>query len=177
MISNRARRISSIDHIHQSIAAGQSGERRFYDSCKMAHLDIKKTRKAHDLSHIDFIVDGYTYDVKGIKDSHKEGNILLELKNVQGKIGWCNPKKTPEYIAFDFGCFFLCAKNTDLYQAANNLCDLKDLVDKAKDCLYKGYTRKGRKDLMTMVALQDVLNECEHWFLPYREYREPMELL
>ena len=37
--------------------------------------------------------------------------------------------------------------------------------------------RKDRKDLMTVVTLFDVLNTCEHWFLPYQEHRSPMELL
>lgn len=178
MMSRKAQGMSSGQHIAKSLSTGESGERRFYDSCKSAGIKIKKTDKKSDIGHIDFIVnEDSSYDVKGLKDSHKNGNILLELKNVQGKIGWCNNKNTPEWIAFDFGIFFVCVKNDQLFTLAEKKCDLKDKVTKAKDCLYKAYTRKDRKDLMTMVRLSDVLGECDHWILPYKEYRQPMELL
>jgi hypothetical protein len=178
MISKKAQGMSSGQHIAKSINVGASGERRFYDSCKAAGMNIKKTGKKSDIAHVDFIVkDKVTFDVKGLKDSHKNGNILLELKNVQGKKGWCNDQNTPEWIAFDFGIFFVCAKNTHLYELTKKICNLRSKVSKAKDCLYKGYTRKDRKDLMTMVKLSDVLAECDHWILPYKEYRQPMELL
>jgi hypothetical protein len=177
MISRKAQGMSSAGHIAKSTAVGQSGERRFYDSCKAAGLNIKKTSKKHDLAHIDFVMDGETYDVKGLKDSTKEGNILLELKNVQGKKGWCNKENTPEWIAFDMGGMFICLRNTDLYNTVQKLCNLDDLVGKAKDCLYKGYTRKDREDLMTMITLQDALYGCDHFFVPYKEHRQPMDLL
>ena len=48
---------------------------------------------------------------------------------------------------------------------------------KVDQCLYKGYRRKGRKDMMSMVLLNDVLNHCEHWFLPYCEYEIPIDKL
>lgn len=177
MISRKAQGMSSAAHIYKSQQTGQSGERRFYDSCKAVNKDIKKTGKNEDIGHTDFIVDGETYDVKGLKDSTKEGNILLEIKNVQGNRGWCNEDGDPTWIAFDCGGMFLCVKNKDLYQAVELFCDLDDAAGKAKDCLYKGYTRKGRKDLMTMITIADTLKVCEHYFLPYKEYRQPMELL
>lgn len=169
--------MSSVRHIQKSQQTGQSGERRFYDSCKAAGKDIKKTSRADDIGHIDFIVDGETYDAKGLKDSTKEGLIFVELKNVQGKQGWCNKHGDPTWIAFDCGGMFLCAKNADLYRAANSLCNLKDLATNAKDCLYKAYTRKDRQDLITMIKIEDVLQRCEYYFLPYKEYNTPMELL
>ena len=66
-------------------------------------------------------------------------------------------------------------KNIDLYNLAKKKCDLRDKVHKVDECLHKGYTRRGRKDLMSMVLLQDVLQECEHWFLPYMKYHIPIE--
>ena len=105
-----------------------------------------------------------------------ELKVVLEIKNVQGEMGWCNGEQKPAWIAFDYGAFFLCAKNDDLFDLANT-CDWTDKVTNFKDSLYKGYTRKGREDLMTTVYLYDILNTCEHWFLPYEEYRSPMELL
>ena len=178
MISNKAKGMSSFKHIQKSQDTGESGERRFYDSCRAAGKDIKKTKKGDDMHrHTDFLVDGVPFDVKGLKQSQSEGRIILEVLNVQGKMGWCNHKKKPEWVAFDFGGFFLCAKNEDLYDLTQDLCDLKDKASNIKDSLWKGYTRKNRKDLMTTVLLQDVLDDCEHWFLTYNQYRSPMELL
>ena len=178
MISNKAKGMSSFKHIQKSQDTGESGERRFYDSCRAAEKDIKKTKKGDDMHrHTDFLVDGVSFDVKGLKQSQSEGRVILEVLNVQGKMGWCNHKKKPEWIAFDFGGFFLCARNEDLYDITQDFCQLKDTVPNIKDSLYKGYTRKNRKDLMTTVLLHDVLDDCEHWFLPYKQYRAPMQLL
>ncbi len=177
MISNKAKQMSSHGHVKKSNNLGSNGERRFYDSCKNAKLNIFKSSVDQNMAHVDFIVNNMTFDVKGLKDSHKQGKIILELKNVQGAQGWCNAKGTPEWLAFDFGAFFVCVKNTDLYTCVKKLCNLKETTSKAKDCLYKAYSRTDRKDLLTMITLQDALNNCEHWFLPYGEYFEPMELL
>ena len=177
MISDKAKRMSSAGHIEKSLKTGQEGQQRFYDSCRAAGKSIKKTGQRDDIkNHTDFIVDDQGFDVKGLKQSQKEGRVLLEIKNVQGKIGWCNGEQKPSWIAFDYGAFFLCVKNDDLYDLAHT-CNWDEKVDHIKKSLYKGYARKGRKDLMTTVLLYDVLNTCEHWFLPYEEYRSPMELL
>ncbi len=176
MISNKAKGMSSGYHVQKSINVGEDGQRRYYDSCKTAGMVIKKTGKTQDIKHVDFIVNGLTVDVKGLKDSHKLGNILLEVKNVKGNNGWCS-ESGPETIAFDFGAFFLNVRNSDLIKLIEKLCNLNDKVSKVNLSLYKGYTRKDRLDLITMVTLKDVLNNCEHWFLPFESYKEPMELL
>ena len=177
MISNKAKNMSSAGHIQKSLSTGMEGQQRFYDSCRAAGKSVKKTSKSDDIkNHTDFIVDDARFDVKGLKQSQKEGKILLEIKNVQGKMGWCNGEQKPEWVAFDYGAFFLCVKNDHLYDLAHT-CNWDEKVGHIKDSLYKGYTRKGRSDLITTVLLYDVLNTCEHWFLPYEEYRSPMELL
>ena len=174
MISNKARNMSSAGHINKSINVGQEGQQRFYDSCRAADKEIKKTGQYDDIkNHTDFVVDGMGFDVKGLKQTQKEGKILLEIKNVQGEMGWCNDLNKPEWIAFDFGAFFLCAKNKDLYNYAIEYCKLNDRVTSIKNALH----RKGREDLMTIIYMSSVLECCEHWFLPYEEYRSPMELL
>lgn len=177
-ISNKARQISSFKHIQKSAQTGASGEQRFYDSCKAAGKNIKKSSANHDIyKHIDFLVDEVSFDVKGLKQSQKEGKILLELLNVKGQMGWCNNKETPQYIAFDFGGFFLCVCNKDLYKFVKSKCDLNYFVDKIEDSIYKAYRRKDRMDLITLIKLEDALRTCDHWFLPYQEYKTPMELL
>lgn len=176
MISKKAKHLSSDSHIKKSWSVGDDGQQKYYQSCKAAGLDIKKTKKEQDFNHIDFFVEGKSVDVKGLKDTHKEGKILLELKNVQGYDGWCS-KSGPEWIAFDFGAFFLHVTNSDLIKLVKNKCDLKEKVSHVSEALYKSYTRKNRKDQMTVVMLSDVIKECEHWFLPIKPWSFPMDLV
>jgi hypothetical protein len=175
MISKKAKKMSGAAHIAHSEAKGTEGERKFYDSCMAKKLNVKKTPKKDDINHIDFIVDGKTYDVKGLKASHNHGLIVLEKINVQGKQGWCNPDGVPEWVAFDFGILFLCVKNLDLYNLMEECCDLEDLAPNAMKCYHRGWTRKGRKDLITMVGLNEVFVSCEHWILPIQKYHQKME--
>ena len=174
MISQKAKNLSSASHIKKSYQTGQSGQRRFYDSCKALGHDIKQANKRQDIAHIDFFLNGETVDVKGLKDEHKNGRVILELKNVQGKDGWCS-EKSSKWIAFDFGGFFLVAKTIDLIDLVKSKCDLNNLVPRLKDALYAGYTRKDRSDLITIVKIQDVLNNCHHKILPYSDYHVPMD--
>lgn len=164
--------MSSHRHIQYSQAVGDDGQRRYYNSCRAANLNIQKTTKANDMNHVDFIVDGKTVDVKGIKKSHKKAQILVELKNVLGKDGWCSANG-PEFVSFDFGLFFIHVKNADLLNLVKKKCNMKTFVPKYEDALYKAYSRKGRDDLMTLVSLTDVIQECEHWFLPFEDFHEP----
>ena len=178
MISNKAITMSSPCHVAHSRFEGASGERRFYDSCKALQLDIKKSSNKDNIyKHVDFVVRGVTFDVKGMKDSHKYGQIILEIKNVQGKRGWCNDEDLPSWVAFDFGLFFINVKNADLFKLVKNHCDLKDMAKTAKACLYKGFSRKDREDLITAVTIQDVFRECENWILPYGQPKQEMELI
>lgn len=175
MISNKAKSMSNQSHIKKSWRIGENGQEKYYQSCKAANLDIKKTTKEQDMGHVDFVVEGKTVDVKGLKDTHKEGKILLEIKNVQGKDGWCS-KSGPEWIALDFGAFFFHVKNSDLIKLIKKKCDLTQEVSKISDALYKSYSRRDRKDLMTVVSLTDVVKSCEHWYLPHRTWTD-MNLL
>jgi hypothetical protein len=175
MISKTAKQMSSNYHIKKSWTLGEDGQQKYYQSCKAANLNVKKTTKEQDLNHVDFFVDGKSVDVKGLKDTHKEGKILIEIKNVQGKEGWCS-KNGPEWIAFDFGAFFFHAKNSDLLKLVKSKCNLNEKVSKISEALYKSYTRKNRQDVITIVSLTDVIKECEHWYLPSRNWSLPMEL-
>ena len=176
MMSNKAKGLSGSSHIAHTKKLMDESVKRYQHSCLSAGLDIKKTGKQQDIGHVDFVVNGETVDLKGIKNSTREGKILLEFLNVRGKSGWCNEKGTPMWIAFDFGAFFLHVKNIELFNLAKEKCKLKDLAKNINDCLYKGYRRSGRKDLMSMVTLKDVLAGCPSaWYLPYQEYEIPIK--
>jgi hypothetical protein len=51
---------------------------------------------------------------------------------------------------------------------AEEKCDLEDLVDNPRDALYKGYTRKGNKDLISMVRMEDILS-LPHQVVQYQD--------
>jgi len=166
--------MSSFGHIKRSESIGESGQQKYYQSCKAANLDVKKTSKEKDLTHVDFLVEGKTVDVKGLKETHKQGKIILELKNVKGENGWCS-SSGPEWVAFDFGAFFFHAKTSDLIKLIKKKCDLKAKVSKIDDALYKSYGRKNREDQMTVVSLTDVIMFCKHWYLPNRDWIPDMD--
>ena len=113
MISDKAKGLSGLSHVAHTKKLMDESTKRYHHSCLSAGLTIKKTGKAQDIGHVDFVVNGETVDLKGLKNSTREGKILLEFLNVNGKTGWCNENGTPLWIAFDFGAFFLHAKNVD----------------------------------------------------------------
>ena len=75
-------------------------QRGINGSCLAAGLTIKKATKKQDIGHVDFIINGETVDLKGLKNSTREGQILVEFLNVRGKTGWCNEKGTPFMDSF-----------------------------------------------------------------------------
>lgn len=165
MISRNARNLSSKSHVDYSKNLGENGQNKYFTSCMAANIKITRSNRQQDISHIDFFIDGESVDVKGLKRSHRQGLILLELKNVMGYDGWCS-KSGPKWIAFDFGAFFVHVKTSDLLSIVSSKCDLTKRVDRAEDCLYKAYTRKQRQDLVTMIKLEDIMKNCEYWLLP-----------
>ena len=90
MMSNKAKGLSGSAHIAHTKKLMDESVKRYQHSCLSAGLDIKKTGKQQDIGHVDFVVNGETVDLKGIKNSTREGKILLEFMNVVCKTGWCN---------------------------------------------------------------------------------------
>lgn len=95
-------------------------------------------------------------DVKGLK-SLKRGLplqdelIWIELKNVQGKLGWLYGKA--DYFAFQtFNSWLLCPK-----EALQDL--VAKIVDKTKQSqppICTIYQRKNRKDMLTLIPTQQI---------------------
>jgi len=120
--------------------------------------------------HTDVWLEGASVDVKGLKRSHKKGNVLLEFKNVQGYDGWCSPSGADK-LAFLFpdGFYMLdtlaVAKRWSQYvyhncegkiDRRNGLCSNKQL--------YQLVGRKGRKDVFTYIKKSDLLQDnYEFW--------------
>ena len=112
----------------------------------------------------------YNFDVKARKrksrkdDSAQDEFIWIEFKNVVGKEGWLYGKA--DYIAFERENDFVVVYRPDLVEASELLVDLGANVDKANKALYKGYQRKGRKDLIAMIKFNDIFLYTNHFILP-----------
>lgn len=103
-------------------------------------------------SHIDFTCDvRFKVDVKSMKDPN---TIWIELKNVKGDDGWLYGKAT--HFAFERANCFVVVNQANLISLVDAKVDMKTIVDKADDCLYKLYTRLNRKDLLTKLRPSDL---------------------
>ena len=124
-MSDKARGLSGSKHVAHTQKLMDESTERYQHSCLSATLSIKKATKKQDIGHVDFVVEGETVDLKGLKNSTREGKILLEFLNVAGKTGWCNENGTPLWIAFDFGAFLSRGSSecrTSANSSINALC-------------------------------------------------------
>jgi hypothetical protein len=95
-------------------------------------------------------------DVKGLKKINREDaepneNIhWIEIKNVKGNDGWA--WGCANYFAFETNDYFIVVPKDPLQKLVSEKCKLKE---KGKG-LYKLYTRRDRKDVMTLVKTIDL---------------------
>jgi len=124
-----------------------------------------------DRDHIDCNLSGRTVDVKGMRRSHRNGFVLVEFTNVEGKTGWCHPDSGAELLAFLFDEGFYVVCMMDLYEASKALVTkhngntkvLRENGVRAKDGLYKlvgrtPYKGTDRKDVFTYITKRDLLS-------------------
>lgn len=123
--------------------------------------DVRAADLKEQFSHVDYFSDFGKIDVKARKrvarsdDNTQDDLVWLEFKNVQGKFGWLYGKA--DWIAFERNEDFVLVKRHDLALMAEKLCAVGDRVAVGKDALYKGYQRSGRKDLLSIVKMSDIL--------------------
>lgn len=110
--------------------------------------------------HWDIEIDGYKYDVKGLKKVtrndyfYSEDFHFIELKNVNGDNGWLFGDA--DYFAFETNYYWVIVNDVRLKKLVKDKCKNKVVknVDESLYCLYK---RKGRDDLMTMFKTIDLM--------------------
>jgi hypothetical protein len=145
---------------------GQEVEREFADLLRKRDPDFRKATKQEQYRHIDYHSYFGTIDVKAKKrisrsDSSEQDDLIwLEFKNVQGKKGWLTGETS--VIAFERDNDFVLFLRKNILYWAQRKCDLNDKVLHSKDALYKGYTRKGRNDLISIVNMQEMIDEVAH---------------
>jgi hypothetical protein len=173
MITNKARSLSSADHIAHSLQTGKEGEADFISMCAFMGIDCIPASQEQQFKHVDFIIAGnIKIDVKGYKRSHEMGYAIIEVKNVQGKAGWCSESSEADMIAFNMGMFYhIVPKKWLLNFVRGKYKKQKDksIVTASKmppyqDLLYKLYQRQERQDLMMVIETAD-LYQCPHYWL------------
>jgi Holliday junction resolvase len=140
----------------QSRYAGTLSEKRFVDAMYLqGHLVIKGSQAQDIHDHVDFIVTTkdktFTVDVKRSEGSE---TIWIEIKNVQGKLGWLYGKA--DCIAFDSTILFkiLMVDREELkeYIHKNTTKEFKP----KEHALHHLYQRAGRRDVLTLIPLADL---------------------
>jgi len=140
---------------------GQVVEVDFSKLLDSRNISWKKATRQQQVNHIDYTTSIGSIDVKAKKrisrsDSNSQSDFIwLEFKNVQGKKGWlCG---STDIIAFERENDFVLFRRKQLLDWAMNKCDIKQLVANSRDALYKGYTRRGRKDLISIVKMKEMM--------------------
>jgi len=145
---------------------GQEVEGQFANLLRKRDPDFRKASKSEQYMHIDYKCKFGTIDVKAKKRVNRSDNkeqdelIWLEFKNVQGKQGWLNSHV--DIIAFERENDFVLAHRKNILYWAQRACNLNDVVQYSKDALYKGYTRRGRKDLISIVKISELMENVAH---------------
>jgi hypothetical protein len=166
------------DQTGESSQMGESSELQFKKIAEKLGNQVTDATFREQISHIDFhIIDKkgekYTVDVKSRKKVKRKDNnvddevIWIEFKNVQGKKGWLYGMAN--FIAFEREDSFLMVSRPALAELCEKIVDLEKINDNIKYPLYTGYQRYGRKDLLSLIKIEDITNNLSHTFFKKNE--------
>lgn len=146
--------------MQKAFMQGKEHEQLF---CKLTGAEMGT--QADESKHIDCRWKGFTVDVKGSKQSHYDGYVLVEFKNVSGHAGWA--EKGPDLIAFMFPSQFIVVKREDLLAISQkkvmaNPANFGAKVARSNGVapetgLYLLIGRPSRKDVFTYIRKSDLL--------------------
>jgi hypothetical protein len=141
--------------------AGQSSEDSFGAILRGKYPEARKATLQEQYEHKDWVCSAGSIDVKALKSrnrgaSKQEDYIWIEFRNNVGDAGWLYG--TQDFVAFEGHEDYIVVRTEDLRRACELLCYIDKRVDRASDALYKGYSRKNRSDLISMIRRSDLLN-------------------
>ena len=124
---------------------------------------VKAATRAQQIDdHLDYVTDQGSFDVKSRKRisrgdvGEQDEKVWLEMRNVMGNDGWLVAPKL-DFIAFEREDDFVIVRRALLKELATRLCKF-NIVDSNCEALYNLYQRQGRKDVLTMIRMDDVLS-------------------
>jgi hypothetical protein len=160
---------NSLDFSGQNQLSGERAEDLFEKIVLEKKLNVQKATTKQQLSHIDFIItnakkETFFFDVKARKkisrssDSFSDDLVWIEFKNVVGNDGWLYGAS--DYIAFERESDFVVVPRKNLASLCERLVS-NVKVDNSKDCLYKKYSRKDRKDELSLIKMKDITDNIK----------------
>lgn len=150
-------------------------------SLKECGYEIEQSNEQQDINrHTDFFYFNdsgrlVSVDVKGYKKALLDGLIVIELRNVQNNMGWCNNQEEPQEIAFFTGLNFRLFNNTQLFNYVNkryrNAIKNDITTSDKKKAIKHGWLlkRRERNDRVVYVPLDDLISNCPNVIIPLSE--------
>ena len=138
---------------------GQEVESKFGDFLKKHYKDVRPATLQEQYKHMDWICSIGSIDIKAMKAVERSRGvqsefIWIEFKNNCGDAGWLYGEQ--DFLAFEGAEDYLLVRRGDLQELAEDLCNLDDKVESPKEALYKSYSRKNRRDVISMIRRDDL---------------------
>lgn len=161
---------NAFDFNGQNQKSGELAENIFESLAKKRGLKIKQATKSQQFSHIDFILtdkkdQNHFFDVKARKKTSRTSSnysddlVWIEFKNVSGNNGWIYG--SADFIAFERDSDFVITPRKLLADLCERIVNRTKKVEKSSEALYSLYTRKDRKDELSMIKMEDILNNIK----------------
>ena len=161
--------------MNDSQKMGDECETKFVQICKDKSYKIKKATKTQDMKeHWDYqitrnipLTGACLVDVKAAKRINRNNDkpdydwTWVEIRNVRGDDGWL--KGNADDIAFEQKDHFILVKRHELRKWCKKKIDLKTRVSTPEEAKYTLYTRKGRKDIISLINLNDLKKDVKYW--------------
>lgn len=144
----------------ESWVEGQKTESSFGEILENRYPGARQATLEEQYQHKDWICSAGSIDVKALKRKSRRGGktedfIWLEFVNNSGDKGWLYGEQ--DFIAFECIDHYIIVRRQHLQDLAEELCQTDKKVARSSDALYKGYTRRNRDDLISMIRRSDLL--------------------
>jgi hypothetical protein len=143
---------------------GHATEKTFKDILVAEGFPVREATMAEQMSHCDFIVDKNNklirYEVKARKrisrsdTEYQDDLVWIEIQNVRGDLGWLYG--VADYVVFERAKDFVVVDRQKLADFVALTCNLRKQAFRPTEALYCRYTRRGRKDLLTLIKNEDI---------------------
>ena len=160
------------DKTGECIQSGLGAEQIFDQIAESKNLEVKNARRRENIhKHIDKYItqesETWSVDIKARKKTSRSDSsaqddwIWIEFQNVKGNNGWLYGEA--DNIAFETQDSFVIVDRNSLVDYVENAVDMGKPVRKSFLAKYKTYRRAGRNDLLTMVELSKIVENCNHF--------------
>lgn len=159
---------NQFDYSGENQISGETAENLFESIAKKKNFSIQKASLRQQYSHIDFILKNkdktYLIDVKARKKisrhqkDFQDDLVWIEFKNVMGNVGWIYG--SADFIAFEREKDFVLVARKNLVILCEKMVK-SERVSNPVDALYKIFSRKTRKDELTLIKMQDIISSTK----------------